>query len=189
MSVTERNRIWARIAWLISCLLLAVASAILASYFLGPLEYGGPSVTFLERTDHPALLLDGVPSYATARDVRRWLETRGLPVDRQDESPGPGPPRPPFDFLTFTVSGYPLGGCEGEAAFILFNDRLMDAVFRFSDCARPLEEIIEAGTVGPPEENEHLRVIQAVDHRNEQYVSWVDERLEHEVRLWIKRYS
>jgi hypothetical protein len=65
----------------------------------------------------------------------------------------------------------------------------METRFWLSDCQEPLEEILEAGTLGEKASSTHLRAEQRVDFEEKPYLSWADVRLTHEVELWIARYS
>lgn len=190
MTPTDRRTFCLRITLLGVSLILMTGVALVGYHYFSFLEYGGPKVSFVDRVEDPVLLLDGLPSYGSATEVRRWLEARGLLVDNEKMTPGPGPPRPPFDFLRLTVNDYQIGDCEGRTEYVLFNDRLLETVFWPSNCEQSLDEIARNGTVDTSSESQYLHIVKhEVDFQERRYVSWMDDRLDHETDLWIKRHS
>lgn len=167
-------------------------AVIFALFFIG-CQDNYASVSFMKVESEHTKLINGIESYQSIEEFRKFLDRSTLIWKvSQDSKPSPKG-RPPFNISTITIKNYLHLGFSGDLEISFFNNRLAATTFYPSDVGKYIVALATEGikfdTNHEAKLSPHTRVRSAVNYKGQKYVDWSDIRLDKEVELWIKRYS
>jgi len=151
------------------------------------------SVSFVKVESVHTKLINGIESYQSVDQFKDFLSHNSYQWDESKSQPATGR-RPPYNTNTIIIKNYSYLGFYGELDVGFFNNRLIRTTFIPIDYEKCMEAIVKIEGLKfdsnqsaklPP----HTNVRFAVDYKGRKYISWSDDRLDREVKIWIMRYS